>query len=60
MMTLNETPANQRKLVLLRTALEAILADVLQHGFHGVATVELRVQDGTIQNVRRKVERIEM
>jgi hypothetical protein len=58
-MTLNDTPTNQRKLATLKAALDAIVADVLQRGFYGVAVVELSVQDGTIQCIRRKVERIE-
>jgi hypothetical protein len=59
MTMLNETPTNQRKLVTLQAAIEAILGDVLRRGFYGIAGVELSVQDGTIQCVRRKVERIE-
>ena len=43
--------------------LEAIVAEVLtealRHGFFGTAAIELSVQDGTIQHIRRKVERIE-
>ncbi len=57
--TLNETPVNQQKMTLLKTALGEMLAEVLRRGFHGTAAVELCVQDGTIQHIRRKVERIE-
>lgn len=56
---LNETPVNQQKIALLRKALDEILVESLQRGFHGTAGVELCVQDGTIQHIRRKVERIE-
>jgi hypothetical protein len=59
MTMLNETPTNQRKLATVQAALEAIMGDVLRQGFYGVAGVELSVQDGTIQCIRRKVERIE-
>ena len=30
-----------------------------RRGFFGTAAVELSVQDGTIQHIRRKVERVE-
>jgi len=58
-MTLSQTPVNQEKLRLLRAALGEVLAESLRRGFHGTAGVELNVQDGTIQHIRRKVERIE-
>ena len=59
MMTHSKTPANREKMAQLRSALAEILAEVLRRGFHGTAGVELSVQDGTIQHVRRRVERIE-
>ena len=59
MTTLAKTPANQKKMNQLRAALGELLAEVLRRGFHGAAGVELTVQDGTIQNIRRRVERIE-
>jgi len=57
--TLNHTPSNQEKMALLKAALGEILAEVLRRGFHGTAAIEVSVQDGTIQHIRRKVERIE-
>lgn len=59
MATLDETSANRRKIAQLERALTELLAEVLQRGFHGMAAVELSVQDGTIQHIRRKVERLE-
>jgi hypothetical protein len=56
MTTLITTPANQKKLAQLQGMLAEILAEVLRRGFHGAAGVELNVQDGTIQTIRRKVE----
>lgn len=53
------TPANDRKLALLEAALAELLAEALRRGFFGTAAVELSVQDGTIQHVRRKIERTE-
>ena len=56
---LEQTPANKAKLAQLERAMSNLLAEVLSHGFHGSAGVELIVQDGTIQTIRRKLERIE-
>jgi len=43
----------------IRAAMAEILAGVLKEGFHGTAALELTVQDGTIQHIRRKVEQLE-
>jgi len=59
MIMLNETPTNQKKTALLLASLEEMLAEVLRRGFHGKAAVELTIQDGTIQHVLRRVERME-
>ena len=59
MITLAKTPANQRKMAQLRRALGELLAEVLRRDFFGSAGVELVIQDGTIQSIRRKVERVE-
>jgi len=59
MITHNKTPANQKKMVQLRSALAEILTETLQRGFHGSAGVELSIQDGTIQHIRRRIERIQ-
>lgn len=59
MMTLTSTPANQKKVAQLKGALAEVLAEALKRGFHGSAGVELVVQDGTIQSIRRRVEKIE-
>jgi hypothetical protein len=58
MMTLTKTSANQEKVSQLREALAEILAETLQRGFHGTAGVEVNVQDGTIQTVRQRIERL--
>jgi len=54
-----KTHGNAKKVVQLESALAEILAEALRRGFFGTAAVELSVQDGTIQHIRRKVERIE-
>lgn len=59
MMTPAKSPANAKKAAQLDLALAEILAEALRRGFFGTAAVELSVQDGTIQHIRRKVERIE-
>jgi len=59
MLTMTETQANQKKKTQLAAALEELLADVLRQGFHGRAGLEITVQDGTIQHILRKVERLD-
>ncbi|MHC4398606.1 MAG: hypothetical protein ACYTG0_02900 [Planctomycetota bacterium] len=59
MTTLTKTPANQQKTAQLEAALGEILAEALRRGFHGTAGVEVTIQDGTIQFIRRRVERVE-
>jgi hypothetical protein len=59
MMMHGTTAANAKKVAQLELALVEILAEVLRRGFFGTAAVELSVQDGTIQHIRRKVDRIE-
>jgi len=43
----------------LEAILAEILAEALRRGFFGTAAVKLSVQDGTIQHIRRTVERVE-
>ncbi|HEV3418131.1 MAG TPA: hypothetical protein VG056_15000 [Pirellulales bacterium] len=59
MLTLRNTTVNQTKVSQLETALAELLAESLRRGFHGKAAIELAIQDGTIQHIRRLVERIE-
>lgn len=59
MVTTRETLTNQSKAVQTEIALAEVLAEVLKRGFHGSAAVEVAVQDGTIQHIRRRVERLE-
>ena len=53
------TPGNQKKLARLRLLLADVLAESLKRGFYGTAAVELSIQDGTIQHLRTKIERVE-
>ena len=58
-MTPRPTPGNVTKLEQLQQAWAELLAEALRRGFFGTATLEVAVQDGTIQHIRRRVERIE-
>jgi hypothetical protein len=57
--TPSQNAANHEKVAQAQTALGEILAEVLRRDFYGTAAIELSVQDGTIQHIRRRVERIE-
>ena len=59
MISVRETRANQGKAVQAELALVEMLAEVLRRGFYGSAAIEVAVQDGTIQHIRRRVERLE-
>jgi hypothetical protein len=59
MVTQSKSPTNEQKVSQLRAAMAEMLVEILRRGFHGTAGIELRVQDGTIQNIRRRIERIE-
>lgn len=53
------TPANAKKVHQLQDALSELLAEALRRGFFGAFSVEVNVQDGTIQHIRRRMERID-
>jgi hypothetical protein len=57
--TLESSEVNARKKGQLLRALEEDLAGALRRGFHGTVRIEAAVQDGTIQQIRHQVERIE-
>lgn len=59
MKNMRQSTANQLKLERVQTAYEALVDEVLQPGFHGIAKLELVIGDGTIQRISRAVERIE-
>ncbi len=58
-MTTAASPTNAKKVAQLEKALAEMLAATLKRGFFGTAAVEVSVQDGTIQHIRRKVEQVE-
>jgi hypothetical protein len=59
MMTLKDTDTNRIKASQAEIALSTLLAETLRRGFFGTAAVEIAVQDGTIQHIRRRIEQIE-
>ncbi len=59
MMTLRDTSANKSKLRRVESVLADMLAEALQRDFHGTISLEVAIQDGTIQHLRRRVERLE-
>ena len=59
MITHVASAGNAKKVAQLQTVMAEVLAEALRRGFFGTAAVEVNVQDGTIQYIRRKVERIE-
>jgi hypothetical protein len=59
MTTLTTTPINKTKREQADRVWRQLLDQALRRGFHGTAAIEVSVQDGTIQNIRRKVEQME-
>ncbi|NUQ65979.1 MAG: hypothetical protein HUU20_26255 [Pirellulales bacterium] len=53
------TAGNAKKLAELKQALAEILAEATRRGFHGKVCIGVKVQDGTIQQIIRTVERVE-
>jgi hypothetical protein len=58
MMT-STTAANSKMISQARQVWDQLLVVALQRGFFGSVTIEVVVQDGTIQQLRRKVEQLE-
>ncbi len=53
------TSGNAKKLAELKQAVSEIVAEATRRGFHGKACVGVKVQDGTIQQIIRTVERVD-
>ncbi|REJ66220.1 MAG: hypothetical protein DWQ31_15615 [Planctomycetota bacterium] len=51
--------ANRTRRKLAEAALHDVLNQSTRPGFFGSCSVELTINDGTIQNVRRRVEKID-
>jgi hypothetical protein len=50
---------NASKIAQVNIALAAILAEATRRGFYGKVGLELVVQDGVLQHIRRVVEKTE-
>jgi hypothetical protein len=59
MTTLDASAENQRQAAQAQRALLETLAEITRRGFFGSAAVEMNVQNGTIQYIRRKIDRME-
>ena len=49
---------NEKKVGHVEAELACILKEILRRGFYGTAGVEVSVQDGMIQHVRCRMEKI--
>ncbi len=58
MTLLSDTHANLEQTDRLRRVLAELLGKGLRRGFHGTLGIELKVQDGTIQEVLSRVEQV--
>jgi hypothetical protein len=59
MMTHGTTSGNVKKVAQLEAIMAEVLIESLRRGFFGTVSVTLSVQDGTIQSIRRSLERVE-
>ncbi len=59
MKTIRPTPSNHEKVKQLEAVFAQLLIEVLHAGFHGRALIELAIQDGVIQHIRRTLEKLE-
>lgn len=53
------TAGNRQKVSQLETAVAEVLAETLRRGFFGRAMIEVAIQDGTIQVIKRTIERVQ-
>jgi len=53
------TIGNREKVSQLEAMFAELLIEALRRGFHGRAAIELAIQDGVIQHIRRTLERLE-
>jgi hypothetical protein len=59
MRLLKESPPNMRWMGRIEDLWRSMLDEVLRRGFHGTASIEVQVIDGTIHAITRRVERVE-
>jgi hypothetical protein len=56
---LKESPVNLAKIERANRLWKAIFDEVLLRGYHGRASIEMTITDGTIQRIARNIERVE-
>lgn len=59
MRAIKGTPVNVTRMARVNTIWNAVLDEVLQRGFHGTASIELQIDNGTIQWITQSVKRVE-
>jgi len=59
MTTLKDSTPNTVWINRVEDAWQSILTEVLNRGYHGTASVELLITDGTIQRITRSVQHVE-
>jgi hypothetical protein len=55
----NTSPGNEHKQKQIRIALAKLLAEALHRGFYGKVALEVYIQDGVLQHIRRVIEKTE-
>lgn len=55
----NPSPANAKKLMQFEALKTRLFEQSLRRGFYGKIAFEVNIQDGTIQDIRRRVEQID-
>ena len=53
-----DTLGNHDRVPQAQAALNELLCDALRPGFHGRAVLEIAIQDGTIQHIRKTIEKL--
>jgi len=56
---LKDSPTNHKRRQQAMAALLEAIEDACEPGFYGTATIEVTVNNGTIQHIRRRLERLD-
>ena len=59
MTMLKETTVNLTRIARVDDLWHGILDEILQRGFYGTASIELQIDNGTIQWITKSVKRVE-
>lgn len=55
----DEKTTNPTKLARVAAAWRVLVVEACRPGFYGTAALEVTIQDGIIQSIRRRLERVE-